>query len=87
MSLTLDDIAVLMEAITAWQAQDTTMDMLGDMLSISLGEPTERAEERRAEQKEEKEATKRLKEEKATLLKAKLIGMKDALIAEGALSA
>lgn len=86
MPLTLDDIAVLIDAISAWQSQDGTMDMLGDILAMGLGEPKERTEERREKNKAEKETTKRLKEEKAILLKAKLIGMKDALIADGALS-
>lgn len=88
MDLDLNDIETLIDAVSAWQSKDSMHEIINTMLTAAFV-PQDKREELKAkddEQKIEREAKARVTSERAVLLKAKLIGMKDRLIAHNALA-
>ncbi len=84
-TLNLEDIEVLIEALGKWETADSMSEMTGDLLGIILSPNEEKAKEYADQSKaksEERKLKGRVKAEQSILLKAKLIHMKDGLIAE-----
>ena len=89
MELDLNDIETLIDAVSAWQSKDSMTNMMTTMLTAAFVPEDKKAEFKAKDdaEKEEREAKARVTGERAVLLKAKLIGMKDKIIAENALTA
>ncbi len=84
--LTKQEISVLMEALDAWIYKDTTTTITDDLMSNVFVPPglLERAQEEFKKREKEREKERKNRDERATLLKAKLIKYKDSLLAEEA---
>jgi hypothetical protein len=80
--LTVDDINLLMEAVNAWEQKDTKDLMVTSVLSMMLCKNEQQAksmlEEHKLEQKKLDES-KQIRQERAILIKAKLIQLRDKL--------
>ncbi len=87
-----DDIAVLLDALKAWEQKDTAGQILGELFGAMVAgdDPMARLEleAKRAKDRSEREQAKRVREETSTLLRAKLITIRkrrnvESLIADG----
>ena len=79
MDLTKEDLNILIEALDSWLNRDFGGEIIGDMLGSLLAKDEEGKKkilEEREERKKVKETQKQNEAEIATLLKAKLILMK-----------
>lgn len=88
MELTIEDIDVLIEAVEKWETADASDDLMFGMMGIMLAGSKENADKILKEQEVDRANSKekrQVKKERAVLLKAKLIQMKDAMIIKSAL--
>lgn len=86
--LNLEDVNLLIEAIGSWESSPTTTGMMGDLIGMSLAPSKEKAEEFLEERKEreaDKAEERQRRKERAILLQAKLIYLKDHIIAAQAI--
>jgi hypothetical protein len=76
-----DDLAVLVEALEAWERKDQAGEMMGDLMEemVRGREPHSRAhvEARIAAEKRERERATQLRKERSLLLRAKLLTIRD----------
>lgn len=73
-----EDIRILVEALDAWINRNASGEIMGDLLEAVLSEKGDRtdAKAKQAERREKARQEKLLDQETATLLKAKLIGIR-----------
>ena len=84
MELDQSDINTLMEAVTAWETKDVTDEMMCDMIGTMLtekGPERDEFKQRQIEHKEKMKEKRRIVSERAVVLKAKLLRMRDSLSA------
>lgn len=83
-----DEMGILVEALEAWVDKDAAGELMSELLIGLVGDKgdAEAIASKRTKQKEEAKQAKQLRKEKSILLQGKLIRMRDALVAEGALA-
>jgi hypothetical protein len=84
--LTSDDINLLIEATEAWENKDQAGEMLSDLFAGMLSERTPEARQKieaeTALRKGKNMATTRTRKERSVVLRAKLISIRDSMIAD-----
>ena len=82
MELSRQDVSVLLEALDAWEVKDANGRMMGSLLGAMLSRnDEERAKMKEMEDRENKkmEESMRIRKERAIILKAKLLQMRDGI--------
>lgn len=79
-----DDLAILMEALEAWESKDAAGEMFGDVVEMIVtggGEPRDsrhaRIREERRIQRLDRDRAKAQRKERSVLLRAKLLTLRD----------
>lgn len=85
--LTVQDLEVLVEAMTAWEEKDFAGEMLGDLFGAIMSDKlTEEGKKKLEEEKKEKnilrEKQKKVRKEQSIMIKAKLLSLKTKLEVE-----
>ena len=87
MELKIEELDILIDAMTAWESRDSFGQLMGGLMGAMLAKDDEQREERHAQFEktmEEKADQQRREKETSIIIKAKLIQMKDKLIAKNA---
>lgn len=87
MELTKQDLDVMVEAVEAWEREPSSTSLLGDVMGAMFcrnEEEREAALREREKAKRERDESMRVRKERSVLLRAKLIQMRDSMIAESA---
>jgi len=87
MDLTIDELNILIDAMTAWESRDSFSQMTGALMGAMLAQDDEQREANKAkfeQDMEEKAEQQRREKETSIMIKAKLIGMKDKATAKAA---
>ncbi len=80
------DMTILIEALEAWVEKDAAGELMGELIVGLVGADKKgELKDTRAKQKEDAAQSKKLRKEQSILLQGKLIRMRDALVADGAL--
>lgn len=82
--LTAEDINVLIEALEAWKDKDAAGELMRDLLPAVLARSKEERESLKPpfSEKQERQAAKAVRKDRATLLQAKLIEMRMSIEAQ-----
>ena len=88
MELTKQDADVLIEAVDAWVSKDMGALLMTDMMDAMLSKEEDKAamEARRENRNAESNKNRKRREERAIVLKAKLLKLRDSITAETTLA-
>ena len=87
MDLTIEELDILIEAMSAWEHRDSGGDLMKSLLTTMIAKDDEQRERMLQDQEEErnqKELEKQKEKETSILIKTKLIHMKDTATAKAA---
>lgn len=88
--LDTDDIAILLDALKAWENKDLAGSLMGTLLGGMLGPKEgpdfERFKAREAEREAKQQREQQMRQEQSIMLQAKLISLRNRLTAESLIS-
>ncbi len=82
MKLDGDELTVLIEALEAWIHKDASGEMISSLIFGLFGKDDVKMEQKMADMRAESDQKKVLRKDRAILIQAKLIQMRDGLVAE-----